>query len=114
MIETDNHYYFSEIKDNCSEVLDEIEANIQILDGLSSLYFAVQGQRMNEVMKVLTVISVIFIPLTFIVGVYGMNFQYMPELKMKYGYFFIVVIMLIIASLLLFVFYKKGWLKRNN
>jgi len=114
LIESDNHYYFSEIKDNCSEVLDEIEANIQILDGLSSLYFAVQGQRMNEVMKVLTVISVIFIPLTFIVGVYGMNFQYMPELKMKYGYFFIVVIMLIIASLLLFVFYKRGWLKRNN
>lgn len=61
--------------------MDEIEAQKQRLEGIANMYYAVQGQRMNEIMKVLTVISAIFIPLTFIVGVYGMNFENMPELK---------------------------------
>jgi magnesium transporter len=74
----------------------------------------VQGQRMNEIMRLLTIVSSIFIPLTFLVGVYGMNFKFMPELEMKYGYYITWGIMLIIASILLFYFRKVGWLKKPN
>jgi magnesium transporter len=69
---------------------------------------------MNEIMKVLTVTSAIFIPLTFIVGVYGMNFDFMPELKWKYGYFIVWGIMATLGITLFFVFMKRGWLKRND
>jgi magnesium transporter len=95
-------------------VVDEIEEQKQILDGLTNLYYAAQGQKMNEIMKVLTVISAVFIPLTFIVGVYGMNFKYMPELEWRYGYFLIVGFMFVLAIALIFVFYKRGWLRRNK
>jgi magnesium transporter len=111
LIDKSNHYYFSEIKDNCITVLEEIDDHKQILDGFSNLYFAVQGQRMNQVMKLLTVVSAIFIPLTFIVGVYGMNFENMPELNMKYGYYICWGIMVIISGILLFAFYRRGWFK---
>lgn len=111
-IKKENHYYFSNLKDNCLTVLEEIDANKQILDGLANLYYAVQGQKMNEIMKLLTIMSSIFIPLTFIVGIYGMNFEYMPELKMKYGYLFVILLMALIAVLLLFYFKKRGWLKK--
>lgn len=111
LIDKSNHYYFSEIKDNCITVLEEIDDNKQILDGFSNLYFAVQGQRMNQVMKLLTVVSAIFIPLTFIVGVYGMNFENMPELAMQYGYYICWGIMISITAILLFAFYKRGWFK---
>lgn len=111
LIDKSNHYYFSEIKDNCITVLEEIDDNKQILDGFSNLYFAVQGQRMNQVMKLLTVVSSIFIPLTFIAGIYGMNFKDIPELSLKYGYYICWGIMLLIAGILLFAFYKRGWFK---
>jgi magnesium transporter len=73
----------------------------------------VQGQRMNEIMKVLTIVSSIFIPLTFIVGVYGMNFKYMPELEYTYGYYTVVGLMFALAIGLLIFFIKRGWLKRD-
>jgi magnesium transporter len=66
---------------------------------------------MNQVMKLLTVVSAIFIPLTFIVGVYGMNFENMPELSMKFGYYICWGIMVVITGILLFAFYKRGWFK---
>jgi magnesium transporter len=113
-LKKENHYFFVELKDNCLTILDEIDANKQILDGMANLYYAVQGQRMNEIMRLLTIVSSIFIPLTFLVGVYGMNFKFMPELQMKYGYYITWGIMLFIASSLLFYFRKLGWLKRPN
>jgi len=112
-INSDNHPYFADLKENCLAVLEEIDANKQILEGMANLYYAIQGQRMNEIMKVLTVVSAIFIPLTFIVGVYGMNFKYMPELEYKYGYYTIVAIMFAISISLLLFFVKRGWLKRK-
>lgn len=112
-INSDNHPYFADLKENCLAVLEEIDANKQILEGMANLYYAIQGQRMNEIMKVLTVVSAIFIPLTFIVGVYGMNFKYMPELEYKYGYYTIVAIMFIISISLLLLFVKRGWLKKK-
>lgn len=110
----ENRYYFAELKENCLTVLEEIDANKQILDGMANLYYAIQDQKLNEIMKLLTVVSAIFIPLTFIVGVYGMNFEYMPELKMKYGYFIAWGIMAIIAVSLLFYFYRRGWIRRRD
>ncbi len=107
-----NHPYFADLKENCLSVLEEIEANKQILDGMANLYYAAQGQRMNEIMKVLTVVSTIFIPLTFIVGVYGMNFKNMPELETKYGYFIALGAMFVLGVGLLFFFIKRGWLKK--
>lgn len=112
LLQKENRYYFTSLKDNCLTILEEIDANKQILDGLANLYYAVQGQRMNEIMKLLTIVSSIFIPLTFIVGVYGMNFENMPELKMKYGYFIAWAIMGLIAVILLFYFRNRGWLKK--
>jgi magnesium transporter len=113
-LKKENHYFFVELKDNCLTILDEIDANKQILDGMANLYYAVQGQRMNEIMRLLTIVSSIFIPLTFLVGVYGMNFKFMPELEMKYGYYITWAIMITIASVLLIYFRKVGWLKKPN
>ena len=113
LIENSNKLYFRNLKDSCLTVLDEIDANKQILEGMANLYYAVQGQRMNEIMKVLTIVSSIFIPLTFIVGVYGMNFENMPELKYKYGYYTVVGVLLLVGILLLSYFIRRGWLKRD-
>lgn len=112
-IDPENHHYFTDLKENCMAVLEEIDANKQILEGMANLYYAVQGQRMNEIMKVLTVVSSIFIPLTFIVGVYGMNFKHMPELEYPYGYYTVVGVMFLIALTLLIIFIKRGWLTKK-
>jgi magnesium transporter len=109
----DNHHYFSDLKENCMGVLEEIDANKQILEGMANLYYAAQGQRMNEIMKVLTVVSAIFIPLTFIAGVYGMNFKYMPELDYPYGYYTVIAGMIVLGAGLFIFFLKRGWLKKN-
>lgn len=114
MIIEDNIHYFRELKDICFSLIDEIESQKQMLEGIANLYYAIQGQRMNEVMKVLTVTSAIFIPLTFIVGVYGMNFENMPELKSRNGYFVIWGVMILITTVLILIFWKRGWLKRND
>jgi len=110
-IEKSNHHYFSDLKENCLLLLEEIDAHKQILEGLANLHFAVQGQRMNEIMKTLTIVSSIFIPLTFIVGIYGMNFENMPELKTKQGYFVVLGIMFIITVMLIVYFKRIGWLR---
>jgi magnesium transporter len=77
---------------------------------LMEMYMSNISNKMNEVMKVLTIMASIFIPLTFIVGVYGMNFEYIPELKYHNGYFYIWGLMIAIFIGLLFYFKKKGWL----
>jgi magnesium transporter len=109
----ENKYYFDDLRDYCIGVLEEIDINKQILDGLTNLYYAVQGQRMNEIMKLLTVVSAIFIPLTFIAGLYGMNFEYIPELQVKNGYFITLGSMLVITILLIFYFKRRGWIGKN-
>jgi magnesium transporter len=81
---------------------------------MANFYYAAQGQRMNEIMKVLTIVSSIFIPLTFIAGVYGMNFKHMPELEYKNGYYTIIAIMFLIGACLFAFFVSKGWLKKKD
>ena len=110
LIKKENHYYFTDLRENCLSVLEEIDSNKQILDGMTNLYYAIQGQKMNEIMKLLTIVSTIFIPLTFIVGVYGMNFKYMPELDYKYGYFITLFAMITLVISLIVYFRKNKWL----
>ncbi|MBP5995470.1 MAG: magnesium/cobalt transporter CorA [Crocinitomicaceae bacterium] len=111
-IQSSNRHYFRSLRSSCMSVLEEIDANKQILEGMANLYYAAQGQRMNEIMRVLTVVSSIFIPLTFIVGVYGMNFEHMPELKYTYGYYSVIAFMFALAIGLVALFIKRGWIKK--
>lgn len=101
--------YFLELKDLCLTLLDSCDQIDVRLESSINLFFSIQGHRMNQVMKTLTVVSTIFIPLTFIAGVYGMNFINMPELNWKWGYFGILGIMLFVFLLMLNYFHKKKW-----
>ncbi len=108
-IEKSNISFFFRLHQKSLEVLDQIEYDLNALDSASSFYFSSQSHRMNEIMKVLTIVSVIFIPLTFIVGVYGMNFEYMPELKFKDGYYIVMASMSLIAIGMILFFKRKKW-----
>lgn len=115
--------YFRDAYDHCIQLLDIVESYKEVTSSLMDVYLSSVSNRMNQVMKVLTIISTIFIPLTFIVGVYGMNFSYihpvtgkimpynMPELYMPHGYLLICAIMLGMVILQLYFYYKKGWLR---
>lgn len=110
-VEIDDIRHFNELKHHSTDIMDSVDECRQVLDGVVNIYYATQGQRMNEVMKVLTLISTIFIPLTFIAGLYGMNFKFMPELNSPFGYPIVLVAMLLIAGFLYKWFRGKGWLE---
>ena len=114
LIDKNNFVYFNTLHHSCSHVITEIESQKQLLDGMANFYYAAQGQRMNEIMKVLTIVSSIFIPLTFIAGVYGMNFKYMPELGYKNGYYTVIGVMFLIGASLFVFFVSRGWIKRRD
>lgn len=107
--------YLRDCYDNTVNIRDMLETYRELASDLISIYLSSMGNRMNEIMKILTVISTIFIPLTFVVGVYGMNFDpetspfNMPELKFYYGYPLSLGFMAIIASCLMYFFWKRGW-----
>ncbi len=101
--------YFYELKDLCLSLIDECEHIEVKLESSTNLFFSVQGHRMNQVMKTLTVVSTIFIPLTFIAGIYGMNFSNMPELNWKWGYLSIWFIMIGIFIGMMIYFKRKKW-----
>lgn len=109
IIKSANYTFFTRLHQKSVEILEQIEYDINTLDSASSFYFSSQSHRMNEIMKVLTVVSVIFMPLTFIVGVYGMNFEHMPELKLTYGYYVVVGVMAGIAVGMAWYFKRKKW-----
>jgi magnesium transporter len=108
-IEKENYSFFDRLHQKSLELLEQIEYDMISLDSASNFYFSAQNHKMNEVMKTLTVVSVFFMPLTFIVGVYGMNFDNMPELHWKYGYFLILAAMLILLLGMIVYFKKKKW-----
>lgn len=101
--------YFSDIHDHLLKLSDLIESSREITSDLRDSYLSMNSNRMNTHMMVLTVITTIFIPLTFVAGVYGMNFDYMPELNWKYGYFIILGIMTFIGLSMFLWFKRKGW-----
>jgi len=101
--------YFSELKEQLNGQIADIESNIHELDSQINLFFSIQGHRLNQVIKTLTIFSVVFIPLTFLVGVYGMNFDHMPELSWHHGYFILWGVMLLIALVSIWIFKKNKW-----
>lgn len=108
-IEKANYNFFARLHQKCLEILEQIEYDMNTLDSASSFYFSSQSQRMNEIMKILTVVSVFFMPLTFIVGIYGMNFDVMPELRNPYGYFIVLGVMFLLLVAMVVYFKKKKW-----
>ncbi len=108
-IEKANYGFFARLHQKALEILEQIEYDMNALDSASSFYFSSQSHRMNEIMKILTAVSVIFMPLTFIVGVYGMNFDVMPELRFEYGYFMVLAVMFVLVLGMVFYFKKKKW-----
>ena len=102
--------YFKDVYDHAIQVIETIETFRDIASEILDIYLSSISNRMNEIMKVLTIIGTIFIPLTFITGIYGMNFKYMPELKWKFGYPLSLSIMLFIGIGMLIYFKKKKWL----
>jgi magnesium transporter len=101
--------FFRDLYDHSIQVIDTVETYRDLLSDIMEVYLSTISLRMNEVMKVLTVISTIFIPLTFIVGVYGMNFKNMPELGWHYGYFGIMGFMLLVAVTMIIYFRRRNW-----
>lgn len=102
--------FLRDLYDHTVHIIDTIETYRDTTSGLQELYISTLSNRTNEVMKVLTIIATIFIPLTFIVGIYGMNFEYMPELEWPWAYFAIMGLMGIIVVGMLWYFKKKKWL----
>ena len=106
--------YMRNVYDHSVQIIDIIETYREMASGLTDLYMSAVGNRMNEIMKVLTIMASFFIPVTFVAGVYGMNFKIIPETEWKYGYpaFWCVCIAMTIG--LLFYFKRKGWLSRED
>ncbi|MBN8703247.1 MAG: magnesium/cobalt transporter CorA [Bacteroidetes bacterium] len=102
--------YLRDVHDHTIRIIDTVETFRDLLSGMMDIYLSSVSNKMNEVMKVLTIISTIFIPVTFIAGVYGMNFDNMPELHSKWGYAATWVVMLTIMGSLVYYFRKKKWL----
>lgn len=101
--------YFRDLYDHTIQVIDTTETYRDLFSDIMDVYLSTLSLKMNEVMKVLTVISTIFIPLTFIVGVYGMNFHYMPELDCHYGYFVVWGLMVLVAGGMILYFRNRRW-----
>jgi magnesium transporter len=109
-ISKDTHIFLRDLLDHSTRIIDTVETYRDLLSGIMDVYLSNASNRMNEVMKVLTIVSSIFIPATFIVGVYGMNFDFMPELREHYGYPIVWTIMLSIMIGQLIFFKRKKWL----
>jgi len=101
---------YREMKDNFVQQVTIYDQLNEDINNLLSLYLSISGQKTNEVIRVLTIFSVFFMPLTFIVGIYGMNFEHMPELHWEYGYVFSIFLMIAVTVLIYLWFKRKEWL----
>jgi len=110
LIKKDTKLYLRDVYDHTVHVIENIEMTRDLITGLLDIYLSSMSNKMNEIMKVLTIISTIFIPLTFLSGLYGMNFKFMPELNYKYGYQITLFIMFLIFSGMLIYFKRRKWL----
>jgi magnesium transporter len=108
-IEKANYTFFARLHQKCLELLEQIEYDSNSLESASNIFYSSQTQKMNQIMKTLTIFSVIFMPLTFIVGVYGMNFENMPELKAENGYYIVLGVMLVTVVGMVYYFKRKKW-----
>jgi magnesium transporter len=110
LIAEENKIFFRDVYDHLVQIIDGIENYRDMAMGMLDMYMSQVSNKMNEVMKVLTIIATIFIPLTFIAGIYGMNFEYMPELKWTWAYPTVWAIMIVATIGMIFYFRKKDWL----
>lgn len=109
LIKESTNIFLRDVYEHSVQVIETIETLRDMLSSALDIYLSSTSNRMNEVMRVLTVISTLFIPLTFIVGIYGMNFENMPELKMRYGYAGIWIIMMLTVAGMIYFFKKRKW-----
>ena len=110
LIQAETHVFLRDLYDHTVQIMDIVESYRDVTTSIMEMYLSKVSLRTNETMRVLTVISSIFIPLTFIVGIYGMNFENMPELKTRWGYFTCLGVMALISALQLIVFRRRKWL----
>lgn len=102
--------FYRDIHDHIIRITDLAESYRDLINGSLDAYMSVVGNRMNEIMKVLTIFSAIMLPLTFIAGLYGMNFDNLPELHWKYSYYVVLAVMVVVAAGMLTFFWRRGWL----
>ena len=102
--------YLRDTHDHCHQLLDVVDSHRELVAGLMNTYLSIVSNRTNEVMKVLTIMASIFIPLTFLAGIYGMNFKVMPELERWWAYPLLLAIMALVAITMLVQFWRRGWL----
>lgn len=109
LIESRTRKYVRDLYDHVIQVSESVESHRDLIWSLMDMYLTTLNNKMNEVMKVLTIMASIFIPLTFLTGIYGMNFDNMPELHYKYSYYIVLGLMVVIISFLIWYFKKKKW-----
>jgi magnesium transporter len=110
LVQQTTKVFIRDVYDHTIQVIDTIESFRDIITGMMDLYLSAVSNRMNEVMKVLTIMATIFIPLTFIAGIYGMNFKFMPELEWKWSYPVLWVLLIVIFGGMLLYFKRKKWM----
>jgi len=110
LIQEQMHVYFRDVYDHTIQIIDTIESYRDILAGMLDIYLSTVSNKMNEVMKVLTIIATIFIPITFVAGIYGMNFKFMPELEWRWGYVMVWAIIVVVAGIMIGFYKKKKWI----
>jgi magnesium transporter len=110
LIKKATRVYLRDVYDHTIQVIDTVEALRDTVGGVLDIYLSSVSNRMNEVMKMLTLVATIFIPLTFVAGIYGMNFEHMPELKWPFGYGLVWIVMVTVALFMVFYFKKRRWL----
>jgi magnesium transporter len=110
LIRVETHKYYNDLLDHADQVIEQIDFLLSINKSQQDLHFATLSLRMNKIMETLTIITAIFIPLTFIVGVYGMNFENMPELEYKYGYYITWGVMILVVFIMISWFKRRKWM----
>lgn len=110
IINTYDPLFFQDLKERCENAYFEAENVLEYVNNLINLHLSLASHNTTEVVRILTIFSVFFLPLTFIVGLYGMNFRYIPELQLKYGYPMVWIIMVAVCVILYSWFRRKGWL----
>jgi len=114
LISENTSYYLRDLYDHTIQVMDTVETFRDMLNGMVELYLSNISLKMDEIMKVLAMFTSFFTPLAFLTGLYGMNFKYIPELDIRYGYFYLLGVMGVIALGMLFFFRRKGWIGNSG
>lgn len=109
LVKMENRVFFLDIYNEYLRLVDHIDTLHELIDSALEIYLSLISNRLNEVMKVLTLVTTIMMPLSLIAGIYGMNFRYMPELEWRYGYYWALGLMVLVAGGMVGYFWKKGW-----